>query len=344
MERMMTMMSETLWAELEAEAQHISGTGVLTRLLAPDAVCTMYLGVQRPSLNRLFLLQAPRNLMPERDQMPESKGFALGVQITGEEAETHATFMLAATDPIYNEVFSAMVENLYQNLKDCREERQIVREFLERLAQWQQFFERHSVDGLGGEAQLGLYGELYFLKNHVLSTPGKFVDEISAWTGPKNRQHDFQFGKTVVEVKTCSAKQHQKLQIASEQQLDETLVANLFLFHLSVSQVDNHADTLPALVDAVRKTLHADYAASVIFEDALVAKGYLNSQSWRYAKTGYTIRESNFFRVAGEFPRLTERDLPTGVGDLKYSISVAECRRFSVSPQDVMDIIRRGES
>jgi len=333
---------DALWGELEAEAQRITGTGILKRMLAPDAACTMFLGVQRPSLNRLFLLQAPRNMLPSREQIPESRGFELTVQITGEEAETHATFVLSSTDRIYNEVFSAMVDNLYQGLKECREERQIVRIFLERLIQWQQFFEKNGIDGLSEEAQRGLYGELYFLKNHLLSTPEHFAAEISAWTGPKNRQHDFQFGDTVVEVKTCSAKQHQKLLISSEQQLDETLVGNLFVFHLSLSSVENHADTLPALIDQLREVLHTVYAAASTFEEALLERGYLNVQAWRYQKTGYVIRESNVFRVTGDFPRLTERDLPPGVGDLTYSISVTECKKFAVPLGEVIAHIRRG--
>ena len=77
------MTSNTLWNELEIGAERMSGTGILKRMLAPDAVCAMFLGVQRPSLNRLFMLQAPRNLLPSREQMPESRGFELTVQLTG---------------------------------------------------------------------------------------------------------------------------------------------------------------------------------------------------------------------------------------------------------------------
>ena len=106
------MTSNTLWNDLETGAQKISGTGILKRMLGPEAACTMFLGVQRPSLNRLFMLQVPRNLLPSREQMPESRGFELTVQLTGEEPETHATFVLCSTDRLFNEVFSAMAENL----------------------------------------------------------------------------------------------------------------------------------------------------------------------------------------------------------------------------------------
>jgi hypothetical protein len=336
------MMPDTLWKDMETEAQRISGTGVLKRMIAPDAACTMFLGVQRPSLNRLFMLQAPRSIMPPREQIPESKGFELTVQITGEEAETHATFVLTSTNKMYNEVFSAMVENLFHCLNSCKAEDQIVRTFLQRLAAWQQFFQKNGVNGLGEQAQRGLYGELYFIRNHLLSTPNQFAEEMSGWTGSKNRQHDFQFGKTVVEVKTCSTMQHQKLQISSEQQLDATLVGNMFVFHLSLSSVENHADTLPALVAGLREILHANYAASALFEQSLLERGYLDTQAWRYQKTGYVIRESNAFRVADGFPRLTERDLPPGVGDLTYTISVAECRKFAVPLNDVILHIQNG--
>lgn len=338
------MTPDTLWSELETEAQRISGSGVLKRMLAPDAACTMFIGVQRPSLNRLFMLQAPRILLPSKEQLPESRGFELTVQRTGEEPDTHATFVLSATDPMFNEIFSAMAENLYQSLKKCRDDRLIVRIFLERLLQWQDFFDRNSINGLSEEAQRGLYGELYFLRKNLLSTPEHFAVEISGWTGPKNRQHDFQFNDVAVEVKTCSAKQHQKLQISSEQQLDEALVGNLFVFHLSLSAIENHADTLPALVADVREVLHTVYAAASIFEGALLERGYLDAQAWRYQKTGYVVRESNIFRVTGNFPRLTERDLPLGLGDLTYSVSVSECKKFNVPLEDVIKHIRRGRS
>ena len=338
------MTPDAIWGELETEAQRITGTGILKRMLAPDATCSMYLGVQRPSLNRIFMLQAPRTMLPTREQVPESRGFELTVQLTGEEPDTHATFVLSATDRVFNEIFSAMVENLCTSLKECGDDGQIVRVFLERLQQWQEFFDRNGINGLSEEAQRGLYGELYFMKKHLLSTPERFMAEMSGWTGPKNRQHDFQFGDTVVEVKTCSAKQHQKLMISSEQQLDETLVGSLFVFHLSLSSVENHADTLPALIAGLQEVLRSVYAAASAFEAALLERGYLHQQAWRYQKTGYVVRESNMFRVSGNFPRLTERDLPPGVGDLTYSISVSECKKFTAPLEEAIAHIRRGQA
>ncbi|MBS0606339.1 MAG: PD-(D/E)XK motif protein [Verrucomicrobia bacterium] len=338
------MISDSMWKELETEVNKIPGHGILKRLLAPESTATMFLGIQRPSLSRLFLLEVPRNMLPLKEHIPESRGFELSVEPSAEKLKNHATLVLRATDCVYNEVFSAMVDNLYQILKECKEERQIVRVFLDRLYRWQQFFEKNPQNGLSEEAQRGLYGELYFLKNHLLSTSDHFIAEVSSWTGAMNRQHDFQFGDTVVEVKTSIAKQHQKLKISSEQQLDETLVGNLYIYHLSLSMMENHADTLPNLIAQIQNGLHDVYGATTTFEEALLNRGYLHTQAERYSKTGYAIREFNVFLVTDDFPRITERELPFGVGDLTYSISIAECKKFKAPINELISHIRRNIS
>ena len=53
----------------------------------------------------------------------------------------------------------------------------------------------------------------------------------------------------------------------------------------------------------------------------LFDSGYLDEQAERYASTGYNILQELFFRVSEGFPRIIERDLPEGVGDLNYSVN-----------------------
>ncbi|WP_162242715.1 PD-(D/E)XK motif protein [Dyadobacter sp. Leaf189] len=335
------MKLDDLWSELEAEARQITEDGILKRLLNSNSACTMYAGVQRPSLNRLFLMQAPRILFPSKEHMPELRGFDLNVHVTGEEPETHATIILSANDPVFNEVFSVMLVNLYESLQSCSSERQAMHTFLQKLGQWREFFERNSINGLSEMAQRGLYGELYFLKKFILTKEDYFISGILGWTGSKNRQHDFQFGDIALEVKTCITKQHQKMQIANEQQLDETLVAYLYLFHLSLSVIESHVNTLPAIITDIREMIQSVYGALSHFESALMERGYLDIHNDLYLPRGYAVREENIFRVVDGFPRLTERDLPIGVGDLSYSISVAECKKFTAPFDEVIEHIRR---
>ncbi|MEG4276633.1 PD-(D/E)XK motif protein, partial [Microcoleus sp. MON1_C1] len=48
-----------------------------------------------------------------------------------------------------------------------------------------------------------------------------------------------------------------------------------------------------------------------------------------------------YFKVERDFPRIIEADLRNGVGDVRYTISVAECRRFSIPELDVISLISR---
>jgi hypothetical protein len=153
--------------------------------------------------------------------------------------------------------------------------------------------------------------------------------------GAESRQHDFQFGKLSVEVKTSSAKQHQVVHIASEQQLDETLVEELYLFLLSVSLVENSESTLPALVDEVRTAIVGRADDLDLFDSIVLARGYSDAHRALYEHTGYSIRRSAFFHVRDNFPRIIEADLREGVGDVAYSISLDACAEYAV-PADVV--------
>lgn len=144
-------------------------------------------------------------------------------------------------------------------------------------------------------------------------------------------------------MKGTAAKQHQVLRVVSERQLDDTGVEKLFLFHLSL---DTHLDagqTLPVLIDEIREALRGTGAAP-IFEERLFEAGYLDAHRHVYENPGYTMRESNFFLVANGFPRIVEADLRRGVGDVHYSVAVAECKHFLVDALDVADQVRGSDA
>ncbi|MCY1176127.1 hypothetical protein D9M73_163880 [compost metagenome] len=261
-----------------------------------------------------------------------SRGLHFTVQITGDEIlPDHASLILSSSAVGYNEIFASITEDLYSKLHPLTRRKEVIAGFLTRVRLWQVFFEKQGDDGLSEEAQRGLYGELRFLKDHVFASAENLEKAVLSWTGPRSRQHDFQFGSAAVEVKTSASKQHQKLQIASEQQLDETTVGKLYLYYLSVALIETGADTLPALVDDIRTRLSLQTGALSEFDNLLIEAGYVDSHRAKYEPTGYSIRESAVFLVENDFPRIRESDIRSGVGDVKYSISVAQCRNHEVS-------------
>lgn len=324
-------MFKDLWTDLEASASHKAGPGTAKRLVGLDAICPLFIGVKAPAMLRTFILEVPRDSVPLPDIIPVSRGLHFTVQITGDEILLdHASLILSSSDIGYNEIFASIAEDLYSKLHFLSRRKEVIAGFLTRVRLWQVFFEKQSDNGLSEEAQRGLYGELRFLKDYVFPSVTSLEKAVLAWTGPRSRQHDFQFGSAAVEVKTSASKQHQKLQIASEQQLDETNVEALYLYYLSVALIEGGAETLPALVDGIRASLSLQSGALSEFDNLLIEAGYLDLHRAKYDPTGYSVRESAVFLVKDDFPRIRESDIRSGVGDVKYSISVAQCRSHEV--------------
>jgi hypothetical protein len=92
------------------------------------------------------------------------------------------------------------------------------------------------------------------------------------------------------------------------------------------------------MVASVRE-LVLDSGAEVELEDSLLEFGFTDLHAPRYAGTGYTVRDSRFFRVEPGFPRLTEADLPEGVGGLRYQLAIAACADFEVPADEVRELI-----
>ena len=334
------MKHDILWAELEAEVAKTTGQGTLKRMIGTRKTCLMFLGIQQPGKKRVFILQTPKDSAPLPEVIPGSKGLDFKALIVGDEVQDdHVSLMLSASKTDYNDIFASIADDLFSKLNELESRQEIVSTFLNRVLLWQAFFEKQGTEGLSEDAQKGLYGELFFFKNHILS---EFSGEapLRYWLGSQKRQHDFQFGPISVEVKTTSAKQHQKLHIASEQQLDETLVQRLYLFYLSVSLVQNSGDTLLTIIDDIRDMLCDNRSALELFNSILLERGYLDIHRHLYEHTGYSIRNSGFFLITDDFPRIREKELRKGVGDVKYSIEVDVCSSYAIHESEFLTSLR----
>ena len=116
-----------------------------------------------------------------------------------------------------------------------------------------------------------------------------------------------------------------------KQQLDETTIQKLYLYYLSLSVIESGVDTLPILVDAVRSKVSSSFNALSELNSLLIETGYLDAHRSKYEVTGYSIRESGIFLVEKDFPRIREREIRPGVGDVGYSISVTQCKNYQIT-------------
>jgi hypothetical protein len=143
-----------------------------------------------------------------------------------------------------------------------------------------------------------------------------------------------------VEIKTTITKGPHVVQITSERQLDDSGLPALYLRHFALAVREGVGETLPQIVDSLRRQFHSLSTVADKFEDELLAGGYLDAHAWRYESRGYAVRQTNDFAVKGSFSRLTESVLPAGVGKVGYTLSLDACRRFILSPGKLMAALK----
>jgi hypothetical protein len=332
-------MIEEIWDEIriEVEQQKLT-TGMVRRRIHPETHSDLFLAIERPGDIRLFLLRIPLSILPSRGMLPEAEGFSVAPITQPDDGPMHVTMMLRLSDKRYQDIFTVLVEDIITAILPAPDDQSMLNIFISRLLSWQHFLAIHGPEGLSKEAQQGLYGELWFLRHYLLKhlEPAK---AINAWTGPNGTPHDFQFQHCAIEVKTASSKQLQQIKISNERQLDETHVPALYLFHLSLDISRADGESLPEMIKILREIIKDNPLVLQTFEKILLVAGYLDTHTDRYLQNYYHIREYNIFKITDDFPRIIEQDLRSGVGDVHYAISVAECKHFTFKESDFISML-----
>jgi Putative PD-(D/E)XK family member, (DUF4420) len=319
-----------IWRELERDPRE-SYVGYLNRRLIPELKYDLILAIEKPQNIRLLMLRVRTSSIKRDLSFPKSIGFEVRqFRLEGDDS-SYVTIQLILSNSRYSDIFTSLVQDIVDRLTLIPAETDAVREFIARLRQWQAFLEKYPPEGLSQSKQQGLYGELWCLRQTL-------IPQLS-WTGPNGTQQDFQLPNCAIEVKTTIAKQHQKLSISSERQLDDTNTGTLLLYHLSLDSRQGRGESLVEIIATVRTLVAQDLTAQTQLEALLLAIGYLDTQAHLYEGTGYSIREENYFQVVDDFPRILESDLRNGIGDVRYTISVAECKRFSLLEAEAISLI-----
>ena len=76
-----------------------------------------------------------------------------------------------------------------------------------------------------------------------------------------------------------------------------------------------------------------------IYPDGSQYIGYFEDDKHLYDEQRYKIRYENIYHVKGDFPRITEAIVPTGVGDIKYSILLSESDSWLTDAKQLFKII-----
>jgi len=331
------MTVEEIWRVLIQEGSGIS-SGYLTRRILPEVNYDVYLAIERPQDICLLMLGFHSNYLRDQIPLPAARSFEVRRVILADKPPDYLTIQLVLTDPQYKDIFVTLVQDIVDHISPIVNEREAFEAFIVRLRRWQTFLEKHGNEGLSDIAQRGLFGELWCLKHLLLPNIG-LQQGVYSWTGPEGTPQDFQLAGCNLEVKTTITKQPQKLEIASERQLDDAGIANLILLHISLSISREQGIKLPVLVDEIRTALSSAPLIKAEFDTLLFEVGYLDIHEALYMTKGYIVRECDYYKVENGFPRITEAGLLNGIGDVRYSINISACQNFLVDEGMVISLI-----
>jgi hypothetical protein len=331
---------DSIWKILEESSRDTSNPGILIRRISPDIPHDIFLGIEKPADRRMLLIRLKKQNVSEFRKLPVFKGFEITEVNIPDDQEKYVTLGLILNDPVFQDIFSTLCSDIFQTALGEPTQIALVRSIRNRLEMWKQFLDIYGFQGLSAEYQRGLYGELRFLRDVLIPLAG-IEKAVNSWKGPFRLNPDFQISGIGIEVKTSIAKQHQKIPVASEQQLDDSGLQALYLFHLSIREIDGKGETLPGIINQIRELICSQNGPVNEFEVHLFRAGYLNKHQAKYENRGYVDRESHIFRVIGGFPRIIENDLKNGVGDVQYTIDLSACISFRLNEEEFQSELRR---
>lgn len=327
---------ENIWVGLESEVSNHSG--LLYKRYSAEVVPDVFIALKAPEKLRCIAFRISAAFPFDENQWNKLKD--IKIETLPDERDKSKKFLLILLlNKQHKDIFSTLCEDLIFEVSDVSEEQTLVEKLLERLAKWQSLFEKVGKQGLSDEAQRGVYGEIYFLRFFLTNNSDKKYC-VKSWLGPEKSIQDFQYSNWAVEVKTTHGNNHQKIHITSERQLDDSIIEKIFLFHLSLDVRVGNGESLNMLIDEVSELLDDNTMASNLFKLKLLESGYYDIHKPLYDEIGYNIRQENLYRVSGNFPRITENQIPIGVGDVRYSIVLSESEEWRISHKTLLEEIK----
>ncbi len=327
-----------IWTSINAESQGESIKTLIARQIPSKGVFPAFLATDFKKGIRLLYVKLHDNHDIITDNLPRFRGLEISSTTTSIGNFKNETFLVFSQSiPNTDNIFESVISDICDTIIQLQNKQNLNAALTKVLNEWKVFFEKQENEILSIEAQKGLFGELCFLSEYLFQKYS-FTESLFYWTGSDKTNHDFQIINNAVEVKTTSSKQHKKFTISSERQLDATGLEHLYLslFALNLHTNMPHK-SLPALIRQIYSEIHSDPIATFQFQIKLAKYGYNDALAEKYL-VGFSRFDMKFFEVREGFPRLLQRNLPNGVGDLKYSVVVAACTEFEI-PTDILTLI-----
>ncbi|GLH58238.1 PD-(D/E)XK motif protein [Helicobacter ailurogastricus] len=233
--------------------------------------------------------------------------------------QEHATqFYLALSNHTNWQLFKLVCEDLIDLLDKSVDATNIAEEITKRLLKWKKLFASRGDFGL--EAQMGLFGELHFLKEAMACLGVK--DALDAWVFDTQ---DFLFNHFAVEIKTHPSSKPPKVTISSAEQL-ESNKEKLYLAAYALTQ-STYGDSVEDLAKDIEGCID-DKTDVELFYTKLFEWGYKPSPDQMHR---FKVEQKSIYEVVETFPKITRASIDPRIISVKYIIDLLQCTEFLVA-------------
>lgn len=290
----------------------------------------IYAARRFPGNEEAVIASFPGLKLPPSRQLPEGRGFEVvkADAVLPDSGATAVALVRQVTGSL--DLFELMAADVIDVVRRSASSnvRSAFEAFMRRVMAWQDFMQRPREHLLSAEAELGLFGELLFLRQ-LISSGMLPIRAVESWEGPMDGLQDFVLEAGAVEVKTTASSSGFPAKILSLEQLDDSERQPLFLGAWRMT-LDPSGQTLPELVSELRGELQQTGAAQ-LFETRLMHAGYRDAQADAYTRC-FAAPDLKLLRVDGEFPRLTRANVPTAIRRAGYEIDLDLVSSAPVEP------------
>jgi hypothetical protein len=272
-------------------------------------------------------------------KLPNLKGIEVSLIDRALGAERMLIFALQ--DNAQRDLFQGLCRDIVAAASIAASEKEAVALTLARTWRWHHLLRGGSDARLSAEEQKGLIGELFVLQRQFMECFSS-KDAIDSWKGPLDSPKDFESGRICVEAKARPGAAAPQVGISSAAQLDDAGTDLLFLCVVELDQApfgSMGSFTLTDIVTRVREAVVLkDASVGETLEVLLEAAGFRWTDD--YSDFLWVEGATHFYHVRAGFPRITASTLLPGVANVRYSVSLPECREFLVASDAVSNALK----
>lgn len=279
----------------------------------------VYYGLTKEGYERLSFLST---IAP-----PEIESTKMLKVIQGKEGENVYWTCFDLLNSDFKKIFYSFSEDIVNSISDLDNEKAELNMIKDRFYIWKVMFKKIA-NSLSTEKEQGLFGELFFLNNYMISKYG-VNQSIKSWAGPLGFNKDFSIDETWYEVKTISVNSIE-VKITSLSQLSSNIVGNLSIVRvekMSNEFTGSQSSILDIFNDILLKTDSSEIKEILIKK--MIEYGF-NPES-EYQKSKFDVKNISIYKVDDSFPKLLESDIKyQEIDNVTYQIIIKTIEKFKV--------------